>query len=375
MVNNRRSIRILVKTMVVIVVALFVIPCLGLADNGKEWTAQTPVHTKPGASTSSPSGYSPAQINAAYGISQLTNQGAGKTIAIIDAYGSPTIQSDLATFSNQFGLPAANLQIVKQPGLKYTNAGWALETSLDVEWAHAIAPQAKIMLVEAKSASLSDLLWAVDYASSHGASVVSMSWGSHEFSSESSYDSHFAYPGVTYVASSGDSGAGVEWPAASPNVIAVGGTTLTISSSNGAYSWGSETAWSGSGGGVSAYEALPQYQTTAPNFSYTKRSVPDVAFDANPSTGVSVYDSTKYSGQSGWFVVGGTSAGAPAWAALLALASSSSDALLYGLAASTSYSINYHDITSGSNGYSAGTGYDLVTGLGSPIANKLVVDL
>jgi PKD repeat protein len=335
--------------------------------------AVTSIRIKPGTSPSYPSGYSPAQIDGAYGISNLNSQGEGKTIAIIDAYGSPTAMTDLADFSVTYGLPFANLTIVKQSGLTPTDPGWALETSLDIEWAHAIAPMANILLVEANSSSVDDLLWAVDYANSQNATVVSMSWGGMEFANESSYNSHFSHPGTTYVVSSGDMGSGVEWPAVSPNVVSVGGTTLTVLSNNGVYSWGGETGWSGSGGGVSAYEPLQRYQTMAPDFTYHKRSVPDVAFDADPNTGVSIYDTTSYEGLSGWFVVGGTSLGAPSWAGIFTLLPKSGSYQLYNMADNnTRYSTNYHDITSGTNGYPAGTGYDLVTGMGSPIVNKLI---
>ena len=210
-------------------------------------------------------------------------------------------------------LPEAHPQ-----GQPKTDSGWALEESLDVEWAHAIAPGATILLVEASSASISSLLAAVDYAVSQGASVVSMSWGSSsEFLGETSFDSHFTAPGVTFTASSGDSGPGVIYPAASPYVTSVGGTTLPLDSSGNLTA--AETAWSGSGGGVSVYEPTPSYQSS---IGAAGRSVPDVAYDADPNTGVAVYDSTAYSGQSGWFVVGGTSAGAPQWGALAAIVNS-----------------------------------------------------
>jgi subtilase family serine protease len=374
-----KNYRLFVITLVIIFIALFVIPGPGLASPphfADDWRAKTTFHTRPGATTSSPTGYSPTEIYGAYGINQIASSGAGETIAIIDAYGSPTVQSDLANFDTTYELPAADLVVVKQPGLSGSDSGWALETSLDVEWAHAIAPGATILLVEAKSTSISDLMWAVDYANNNGANVVSMSWGDSEFYTETYYDSNFVNAGIAYVASSGDTGAGVCWPAASPYVTAVGGTTLNIASNNGVYSWSSETAWSNSSGGVSAYEALPAYQTQAPDFTYAHRSVPDVAFDANPNTGVSVYDSTRYDGMSGWFVVGGTSVGAPSWAGLIARANSFSNTQLYTLASNpTTYATDYHDITSGSNGYPAGTGYDLVDGLGSPVANNLVSGL
>ena len=244
----------------------------------------------------------------------ITGNGAGQTIAIVDAYNDPTIAGDLATFDNTFGLaPPPGLTVVNQLGKSpplTTDSGWAIETSLDVEWAHAMAPSANILLVEANSASLANLLTAVSTAA-HGnvnnspVTVVSMSWGSGEFLGETSYDSTFNVPGVTFVAASGDSGAPGLWPAFSPNVLAVGGTTLTVNSTSGA--WVSETAWSGSGGGVSRYEALPSYQKSF-GIVASGRVTPDVSFDANPSTGYYVYDSVPYQGYTGWWDVGGTSA-------------------------------------------------------------------
>lgn len=335
--------------------------------------ARPPLHAKPDV-TSSPTGLSVPQIRHAYGFDQLSATGAGQVIAIVDAYGSPSIQSDVATFSAQYGLPAATVNVYYPAGKpKRSNSGWALETSLDVEWAHAVAPQATIALVVAKSASLSDLLTAVDYAASLGAKQVSMSWGSSEFSSESSYDSHFNKSGVTFLASSGDSGAGVEWPAVSPYVVGVGGTTLYVDSLGNV---SGETAWSGSGGGVSTYVARPSSQNSWNTAS--NRGVPDVSYDADPNSGVSVYIS-NYNGSTGWITVGGTSAGAPQWAGLVALANStratslsSTDVSLYAIA-TANYGANYRDITSGNNGtYNAGVGYDFVTGLGSPLAPSLV---
>ncbi|MGE5675468.1 MAG: S8 family serine peptidase [Mycobacterium leprae] len=343
--------------------------------------AQPLVKLKGNATSTYQSGYKPSQILHAYGFDQVSAAGSGQTIAIVDAYGSPTIQNDLAVFNKQFGLPSANLTIAYPGGkVRKTDGGWALETSLDVEWAHAIAPAAPILLVVAKSASTSDLLGAVDYATSQGARVVSMSWGSSEFSSESSYDSHFSHTGVVYVASTGDNGTGVEWPAVSPNVVAVGGTHLPLDASGNLTA--SETAWSGSGGGTSAYYAQPAYQ--AGFTSASKRTVPDVALQADPNTGVAVYDSTSDQGQVGWFVVGGTSFSAPSWAALLArvdqgraTALTDGHAAVYQFAGSSTYSTDYRDIVSGTNGTcgpvcTASSGYDEVTGLGSPLASSLV---
>jgi len=349
--------------------------------------ARPPIHVK-GNATTAPTGLSPAQARHAYGFDQITNQGAGQIIGIVDAFDDPNIESDLAVFDSQFSLPTCTTsngcfrKIFASGSKPRTNSGWSLEISLDVEWSHAIAPQAKIILVEAASNSFTNLLQAVDVAVQNGTSVISMSFGGSEFSSESSNDTHFAVNGVTFTASSGDSGSGVEYPAASTDVVAVGGTTLNIDSAG---NYISETAWSGSGGGQSAFEVEPSYQASfpIPNDAAGARGVPDVAYDADPNTGFSVYDTVRFQGQLGWFQVGGTSAGAPQWAALFAIANAvrgtnvTMNADVYAAASGSSYASNYHDITSGSNGSCgsicmAGTGYDFVTGLGSPSANNLI---
>ncbi len=251
-------------------------------------------------STAAPTGYSPAQIRHAYGFDQITfnngtvaGDGSGTTIAIVDAYDDPRIANDLHQFDLYYGLPdPPNFTKVNQNGgtsLPAANAGWITEIALDVEWAHAIAPGASILLVEAASASMTNLLTAVNYArNAAGVVAVSMSWGGGEFSGEQSYDSYFTTPsghiGVTFLAASGDSGSPVGYPAISPNVVAVGGTTLTLGAGG---SYGSESGWSGSGGGISAYEAEPAYQQAVVTQTSTFRTNPDVAYDANPSTGFS----------------------------------------------------------------------------------------
>ena len=350
----------------------------GSLANPLTQTALPHVHIKR-AAKSTPQGYTPNQIRRAYGFDQISAKGAGQKIAIVDAYGSPTIQTDLDTFCTQFSLPKTTIQIAYPDGQPTkTDGGWALETALDVEWAHAIAPSATILLVVAKDASLGSLLKAVDYAVQQGAKQVSMSWGSDEFSSQAWYDSHFNKPGVTFTASSGDDGAGVSWPAVSPYVVGVGGTTLTLDSSGAILS---ERAWKGSGGGTSFYTLKPSYQT---GFQYSrKRMVPDVSYHADPIKGFCLYSGTPYEGQSGWFSVGGTSAGAPQWAALFALTNSSrsssltnADTLLYSLGRSQISWIYYRDITAGNNGgYQATSGYDEVTGLGSPVSYQIVKSL
>jgi subtilase family serine protease len=340
-----------------------------------------------------PSVFAPSQIRHAYGFDQITfangsivGNGAGQTIAIVDAYDDPFIFSDLHRFDQTFGLPDPPVFTKAMQYGTRPDAGWAGEIALDVEWAHAIAPGANILLVEAKSNNLSDLLAAVDYAASRpGVSVVSMSWGTNEFSSERAIDSHFVTPaghrGVTFVASAGDDGAPPGWPAISPNVLSVGGTTLRLTSTG---NYWSETGWSESGGGVSRYESIPGYQTFVNTGSATRRTNPDVAYNADPNTGVYVYDSFN----GGWFAVGGTSAGAPQWAALVAIANegrilagkgsldgaSQTMFALYRMAqaSATSY---FRDQTSGYNGFAAKVGYDDVTGNGSPIARRVVTAL
>ncbi|MHB1423796.1 MAG: S53 family peptidase [Gemmataceae bacterium] len=339
-----------------------------------------------------PSGLSPAQIGQAYGFNRIAfnngsikGDGSGQTIAIVDGYNQPNIASDLQTFDSTYGLPAPpSFKVVNENGgssLPAASQSWGLEISLDVEWAHAIAPGANILLVEANSASYSDLMTAVNYARNQpGVSVVSMSWGSSEWSGESFYDSYFTtpagHPGITFIASSGDNGT-VEYPSTSPNVLTVGGTRLSTDASG---NYLGETAWSGSGGGISTVEAQPSYQQGVVTQTSSYRAVPDVAYNASSNSPYAVYDTSSYNG---WIEAYGTSAGTPQWAALVAIADQgralnglgSLDGgtqtlpALYQLPQS-----DFHDISSGGNGsYSAGPGYDLVTGRGSPLAN-LVVD-
>jgi subtilase family serine protease len=318
-----------------------------------------------------PTGLSPAMIKSIY---NLPPSGGSGTIAIIDAYADPYVQNDLATFDTQYQLATCTtnngcLTIHAMANRLQENSGWALENSLDTQWAHAIAPTAKILLVEARSSSGNDLLNAINYArGTKGVTSVSMSWGGTEFSGENAYDSYFTTNNgspITFFAASGDSGTGVEWPAVSTNVTGVGGTTLTFTS--GVFS--SETAWDGSGGGISQFESEPSYQTTHGITDGNKRTVPDVSFDADPASGVSVYDSLSYNGQSGWWQIGGTSIGAPSWAAIKALGNGSNTTYYPD---ETSSPTDFRDILTGTNGTcglvcSAGAGYDYVTGLGSPL--------
>jgi subtilase family serine protease len=247
------------------------------------------------------------------------------------------------------------------------DAGWALEISLDVQWAHAIAPNAKILLIEAQDSSLNSLLDAISYAANRVDVVaVSMSWGGSEFLGQSSLNSYFTgNHGVVFFASSGDAGGAIIWPSTSSNVVAVGGTTLNLNLDG---TVASETGWAGSGGGLSVYETEPQYQTTynVPGAN-GKRAVPDVSYDADPSTGVPIYDTTAFNNQTGWFQVGGTSASCPQWAAIQSLGLSASSNNLY-QDAKWSSPTYFRDITSGTTGkFFAAPGYDFVTGLGSPV--------
>jgi len=324
-------------------------------------------HGNPDASNS-PTGLSPATIKSVYGFTTSSTAGAGKTIAIVDAYDDPSAESDLNVFSQQYGLPACTAangcfsKVDQNGGPSYprADAGWSLEISLDVQWAHAIAPGAKILLVEAASNSFANLLAAEDYAKAH-AQYVSNSWGASEFSGEASYDSHFAASGVSFFVSSGDAGLPAEYPSASPNVISVGGTTLHFSNT-GAFL--SETGWSSGGGGCSAYESATSAQSSFGGYGQVgcggKRATPDVSLDADPASGVSVYDSVRYQGKRGWFTVGGTSASSPMWAGRSAVQGAVVNAAyVYGT------TIAYRDITSGSNGAPCLVGFDLCSGRGS----------
>lgn len=368
----------------------------------------TPAPIHPTAwSQASPWGFAPSQLAAAYGFNALSfgstgGTGDGQTIAIVDAYDDPALvpsnaasfaASDLARFDQQYGLPAPPSFVklnenggMALPGVDPAGAGmpgnWEEEEAMDVEWAHAMAPGASIVLIECASDSSADLYQGVRTAASlPGVSVVSMSWGSAEYAGETSYDSVFTTPaghqGVVFVASTGDQGAPGLYPAFSPNVLAVGGTTLTLASTGG---YGSESGWSNGGGGTSVYEPEPAFQKAVQ--ATGQRTIPDVAFDANPQTGASVYDSyDDVNGDGPWMRTGGTSLAAPAWAALVAIADQGrvaaggstldgpSEVLpaLYALPES-----DFHDVTTGGNSaFQAGPGYDESTGLGSPQAGLI----
>ncbi|MFJ8212026.1 putative Ig domain-containing protein [Streptomyces sp. NPDC096033] len=324
-----------------------------------------------------PSGYGPTDLQSAYALP--ASAGAGATVAIIDAYDDPNAESDLATYRAQYGLPPCTTangcfkKVDQNGGTNYPTAdsGWAGEISLDVDMVSAVCPQCHILLVEANQPSMADLGAAVNRAVTMGAKYVSNSYGGGEDSTDPSSDaSYFNHPGVAITVSSGDSGYGVEYPAASQYVTSVGGTSLTrASGTTRGWSesvWGTSSGGNGAGSGCSAYTTKPSWQHDS---GCAKRTVSDVSAVADPATGLAVYDSYQ---ASGWNVYGGTSASAPIIAAVYALA---------GTPATGSYPSSYpyahtaslNDVTSGANGScsssylcTAKSGYDGPTGLGTP---------
>lgn len=357
------------KWIVLFVVILFLIDgqIVNATYHFSGFRARPPIHIFK-ANTIVPRGISPDIIKLIY---HLPKSGGQKTIAIISAYDDLTIENDLRIFNQTFHLPECTSKNgcfekhLMGKKLK-TNSGWGLETSLDVEWAHAIAPDAKILLIEAETPSGANLLKAVDYASSrYDVVAVSMSWGGQEFEEEKSLDAHFvSKSGAIFFASSGDNGWGVSWPAASVNVVAVGGSSLSFKNDG---SLNKEVAWQGSGGGVSAYEIQPLYQKAyfIPK-AKGMRAIPDVSYNADPKSGFSVYAKGK------WYILGGTSAGAPQWAAIRSLGLSASNENFYADKDSNAYANFFRDIVSGANGdckyyCQARKHYDYITGLGSPL--------
>jgi len=310
--------------------------------------------------------YDPAYLQSAYNLTSASSSaGAGQTVAIVDAYDDPWAASDLSAYRSFFGLSPTTLTKVNQTGgsgpLPPFNSGWAQEISLDLDMVSAICPNCNILLVEANSASYGDLATAVNTATRLGASAISNSYGGSEFSSETGFDTsaYCAHSGVAITVSSGDNGYGVEYPASSQCVTAVGGTSLNQLSNTGSRN-ATETAWSGAGSGCSAYEAKPSWQTDS---ACVDRTVADVSAVADPNTGVWV----RYS--SGWYVFGGTSVASPIIGSVYALTgnTASSPTNPYNNAGSL------FDITSGSNGScggsylcTAGVRYDGPTGLGTP---------
>lgn len=351
-------------------------------------TTSTTSSTSTSVSSTMPPGYGPTDIQSAYAlttaIQAMSTSSSPPTVAIVDAYNDPNAASDLGVYRAQYGLPTCTttsgcLTIVGQTGsttnLPSGNSSWAEEISLDLDMVSATCPYCKILLVEANSASMANLATAVDTAASFAPVAISNSYGSSEFSGETSYDSYYNHKGIAVTVSAGDGGYGVEYPAASPYVTSVGGTSLVRSSSTRGWS---ETVWSGTGSGCSALEPEPGWQSSAlSNGSCTHRTVGDVAAVADPNTGVAVYDT--YS-QSGWLVFGGTSVASPLIASIYALAgntTSFSGAPAQGLYAAGT---TLNKVTSGTNtrrcsaGYLcdagqslSGTGYNGPTGMGTPI--------
>ena len=319
------------------------------------------------------SGYYPSDLRSAYNLPS-TSAGSGQTVAIVDAYNDPNAEADLGVYRSQFGISACTTangcfkKVNQSGGTKYpqSNGGWSQEISLDLDMVSAICPNCHILLVEASSASLTNLGTAVNEAAKLGATEISNSYGGGESSSEiSSQNAYYNHPGVVITASAGDSGYGVEFPAASSYVTAVGGTSLTKAGN--ARGW-SETVWSGTGSGCSAYISKPSWQT---DNKCSRRTVADVAAVANPNTGVAVYDSYAYQGYKGWLVFGGTSVASPIIASVYALAGNAAS-VTYG-SYPYSHASSLNDVTSGSNGSCGGTylctgevGYDGPTGLGTP---------
>ncbi len=352
------------------------------------------------------SGYAyetPASLACLYGVTRPipwcnpnktknTPNGGSQTIAIVDAYDDPNAAADLAFFSSQFGLPfsSSKFQVVYAGGSvppQDPTGGWELEEALDIEYSHAMAPNAKLYLVEANSNYNSDLYAAVQVASnlvacgqtttcpphSKGKGEVSMSWGGEEFVQETQLDSFFTTPGVVYFASSGDN-PGVIYPCASPNVVCAGGTSTARNENTGNLI--AEISWSEAGGGISEVEPIPSYQASNRTIARQLggyRGVPDISSDANPDTGLWVWDTFVYEGdEAGWFIVGGTSAASPTLAGIVnasgqfAASSSAELSSLYGF---PSFG-KFNDIVYGACGYYSGSfsglGWDLCTGFGSP---------
>lgn len=337
-------------------------------------------------SDSQPAGETPASMGCVYqftphvagcpkvGTTQNPSGGSG-AVALVDAYDNPDATTDMTTYSTQWGLPAANFLQVYASGKKPQNnpGGWSLEEALDIEMAHAMAPSAQVILVEATTNSFNDLYLAEDVAgtmvASAGGGEVSNSWSGGEYSTENSDgQAHFNTLGAVYLASSGDSPSQVGVPSALPFVVSVGGTTINRNS-GGLFT--SESSWNDAGGGPSIYEPRPSYQNVIKTIVGSKRGTPDISFDANPSSGPAMYDAD---GGYGWIVVGGTSVSSPAIAGVLNRAGHfyHSTALqntevytIYGNA--MQYRRDYRDITSGSNGHSCVKGWDYCTGVGTPL--------
>jgi subtilase family serine protease len=316
----------------------------------------------------SPAGYGPSDLQATYKLPS-SSTGSGQTVAIVDAYDDPNAEADLGVYRSTFGLGSCTTangcfrKVNQSGGTAYPrrNTGWAQEISLDLDMVSAICPSCRILLVEANSSSFADLSTAVDEAARLGATEISNSYGGSEYSNEVNDQSHYNHPGIAITVSSGDSGYGVQFPASSQYVTAVGGTSLSRSSTSRGWN---ETVWSGAGSGCSAFIAKPSWQKDP---GCARRTVADVAAVADPNTGVAVYDTFR---SSGWLVFGGTSVASPIIASVYALAANAAS-VTYG-SYSYSHTASLFDITTGSNGScgsylcTGGTGYDGPTGNGTP---------
>ena len=337
--------------------------------------------------------YTPIQIQTAYSLNSIVTpnsslRGTGIKVAVIIAYHYANLQRDFNTFCTLYNLPSSTLTIINQAG-KSTNAGWAQEECLDVQMIKLAAPGATIIVVEAANASFTALNTAIRAAVTAGADIVSMSWGSSEFSTQLSNDSVFSNTNVCYVASSGDTGSQVEYPSSSANVLAIGGTSLFLDGSNLRIN---ETIWSpvngaGGGGGISLYTPKPTYQNNF-NSSFNKIGVPHISCVADPSTGVKVvYNNIVYT-------FGGTSVSCPFFAGFLATVNqirvANNKTKLTTVASSTSNNVQnmlynniypnnkpaIYDVTNGNNGIlQASTGYDIISGVGSFNGNLLCTAL
>jgi subtilase family serine protease len=333
------------------------------------------VNAKGVTPNATPSGYGPSDLDSAYKLP--AGGGAGQTVAIVDAYDDPNAESDMAVYRAQFGLPACTTangcfrKVNQTGGTNYPrrNTGWAGEESLDLDMVSAIAPNAHIILVEASSATMTNLGTSVNTAVSLGAKFVSNSYGGSESSSDTSYDSsYFNHPGVAITVSSGDSGYGVEYPAASKYVISVGGTALKKASNTRGWT---ESVWSttsseGAGSGCSAFDAKPTWQTDS---GCSRRTVADVSAVADPATGVAVYQTY---GANGWVVYGGTSVASPLIASVYADAGTPG-AGTYPASDLYAHTSSLNDVTTGATAScspaylcTAEVGYDGPTGLGTP---------
>lgn len=324
----------------------------------------------PNTVSANPQGYGPADIRSAYALSATA--GKGKTVAIVGAYNDPTAEADLAVYRKRYGLSACTTangcfhraNQTGGPRMPSTDAGWATETSLDLDMVSASCESCKILLVEANSSSMTDLGAAVNYAATQHVSAISNSYTSDDLSQAAAYD----HPGIAITAAAGDDGYGASAPASFATVIAVGGTTLKRSTN--ARHW-TETAWSGTGSGCSAVSPKPSWQATATT-QCAGKAITDVSAVADPATGVAVYDSTRYDGLVGWNVFGGTSAGAPIIAGVYAMSGHTTG---YPAAYTWSHPAALNDVTTGKDGTcpktsskwcTAGKGWDGPTGLGSP---------